>query len=255
MRTITVSLISLILSFVSIFAQGSAGEKASYESRRIVLMPTAGVLDKGAFSLYSSIFPGGGFMTEIDASPFTNFNMGISFSGTNIVGVGEIQWQKIPGIHFKYRLFNETDFIPAFLIGINTQGFEKYYDADKRYQMISPGIYLTASKNYKWLLGLVAFHGGINYSFEPLPKKRFPNLFIGFEHSIWKYFSLNMEYNFSFDDMNSIYMSNKGLLDLSIRWAVANGLTLEIQAIDLLKNIKGSSGIRRSICFEYINHF
>ncbi len=255
MKTIAIYFLFLNLTIISLFGQGSAGGNATYESRRIVLMPTAGVLDKGAFSLYSSVFPGGGLMAEIDASPFTNFNMGISFNGTNIIGVGEIQWQNIPGIHFKYRILNEKDFSPAVLIGINTQGVEKYFNADKRFQILSPGIFLSLSKNFRWLLGLVAFHGGINYSFEPLPKNRIPNLYLGFEHSIWNSFSLNGEYSFAFDDKNSIYMRDKGLLNLSLRWVVANGFTLEIQAIDLLENINKSSGFRRNISLEYINHF
>ena len=237
------------------FAQGTAGEKAMYESRYIVDMPTAGIIEKGAFAIYSTAFANGGILLELEAAPFTDFNMGISYAGNNIIGSGEVVWQNIPGIHLCYRLFNESKSLPAFVLGINTQGRGSYSSNDERFETYSPGVFLSASKNYRWFLGTVAFHAGTNYSIEPNPPERSPNFYCGLEHSIGSYFSLNFEYNATFDDGDHSYLKQKGLINTAFRWSLSKGITLELQARDLLEHQAGKRGFSRVICLEYINSF
>jgi len=245
----------LIFNFASLFAQGSAGEKAIYESRYIVDMPTAGTLNKGCYGLYTNTFPQGGIMLQFDASPFNDFLIGLSYSGTNIIGSGEVNWQGIPGVHLRYRFLDETLDLPAFLIGVNTQGRGDFNSKDKRFETYSPGVFLSVSKNYSWALGSVAFHGGVNYSFEPPKKENFPNFYLGFEHSIGKSFALNFEYNSTLNDDNKNYMNNKGLMNASLRWSLAKGITLELQARDLLENMAKYKAFNRAVCLEYISSF
>ncbi len=236
-------------------AKGTAGEKAMYESRYIVDMPTAGVLDKGAFSIYTNTYQNGGIMLQLDASPFTDFIMGISYGGTNIIGSGDVNFQSIPGVHLRYRIIDETTALPAFLLGVCTQGRGDYNKTDKRFETISPGVFLAMSKNYKWSLGTIAVHGGINYSFEPKSDENFLNFYVGMEHSIGKYLALNVEFNPTLNDDNKNYMKNKGLLNASLRWSLARGITLELQARDLFSNMAKYNNINRSICLEYISIF
>lgn len=247
--------IALVLSYSNAISQGSAGEKAVYESRYIVDMPTAGVMEKGSFAIYTNAYYPGGIMLQIDASPFSDFLMGISYSGTNIIGSGAVNWQGIPGIHLRYRIIDETVTLPAFVIGVNTQGRGDFNSQDKRFQTYSPGVFLSASKNYSWSLGSVAFHGGINYSFEPSKKENFPNFYLGLEHSLGKSFALNLEFNPTLNDDSEKYMSNKGLLNASLRWSLAKGITLELQARDLLENIAMNKAFNRAVCLEYISRF
>ncbi|MGA2296748.1 MAG: hypothetical protein ABSG15_04275 [FCB group bacterium] len=248
----------ICLSFliaINLYSQGSAGAKAKYESRYIVDMPTAGVIPKYSYSASAIIQSNGGLMIEVDASPLTNINLGISYSGSGIIGNDGVNWQRQPGYHLSVRLFDEKIYFPAILIGLNTQGSGNYINSQNRFQTLSPGLYAALSKSYIWKLGTIAFHGGVTYSFEPPQNDRSPNLYAGLEHSIGNNASFNIEYNPTLDDNNKAIMKKKGMLNASFRWVVTSGFTLEFQAKDLLKNYAGSTDFTRNIKLEYINLF
>jgi len=236
-------------------ARGTAGEKAVCESRFIVDMPNAGVLDKYSFSAYSQAFPDGGVLLQFDAAPFTNFNMGVSFSGSNIIGAGEPTWQNLPGVHLRARIIDEKLYFPAIVLGFYSQGRGVFDEGKDRFLTQSPGFFLAASKNYQWALGVVSYHFGANYSIEPKPEKRSPNVYLGLEHSVGSYVSLNVEYNATFDDGDAEFREKKGLLNASLRWSLAKGFTIEIQARDLLEHSAVYSGFNRFVCLEYIATF
>jgi hypothetical protein len=255
MRLILTCILIFLSSLPISFAQGSAGDGASYESIYIIDQATAGVLRKGDFSIYTQTYPQGGVMVALSAAPFTNFNMGFSYSGTNIVGMGSVDWQNIPGIQLKLRLFDERVSLPAILIGVNTQGRESYLKGSERFMTNSAGIYLALSKNYIWALGNIAFHGGINYSFDPPSDNRSPNFYVGMEQSLGSKGSLNVEFNPTMDEYNTEVMNKKGMLNLSIRWSIYNGITVELQARDVLEHYQHAAGFRRSLVFEYVSTF
>ena len=55
--------------------------------------------------------------------------MGFSFGMHNFVGSGDVVKNKdYPEIQIKYRIFDETDKIPAMVLGIDTQGRGRYYE-------------------------------------------------------------------------------------------------------------------------------
>ncbi len=255
MKNILILLISLFFITMPLFAKGSAGEEAKYESRFIVEMPTAGVIPKGTFSFDMLLFTKGGMMAELSAAPFENFNMGISYSGTNIIGAGKVKWQGIPGIHLRYRIIDEKKFFPAILIGVLTQGRGEYYKDKERFTTMSPGVFAAMSKNYRWALGTIALHGGVNYSFEPAPKNRAPNVYFGLEHSLGDAAALNLEYNMNIDDSDNNFTKSKGLLNAAIRLNISAGWTIEIQVRDMLANKKGSDGFIRYLGLEMISPY
>jgi len=111
---------------------------------------------------------------------------------------------------------------------------------------------MVLSKSFNWNLGYIGLHTGLNYSFENNSDERSLNLILGLEQSIAKFASLNMEYNFQFDEPdNSIYQA-RGMLNLSSRISVTNGVTFEIQLRDLLNNSKIDETIERQLLFEVI---
>jgi hypothetical protein len=238
-----------------LFCDGSAGEKPQYESRYIVDMPTSGVVPKNDFALYTNFFTGGGLMMELTAAPFNDFNMGLSFSGSNIIGSGDPKWQNYPGIQIRWRMIDETLLFPAISLGVNTQGRGQYNTATKAFQVYSPGVYAAASKNFSWFLGTIAFHCGITYSFEPARKDRVPNLYLGIEQSLGKSASINFEYNFLTNQNMNKSFSDRGLLNAALRWSITDGLTLELQARDLLVHQVSATGFMRSFGVEYIGKF
>ena len=248
-------IILFICSFSLVYAQGSAGSAAKFESRYIVEMPTAGILPKSDYVIYGTAFADGGLFAEFTASPFTNFELGLSFSGIRIIGSGDMDFQKIPGVNIKWRIINETSSFPAIAIGANIQGKGYYSKTYDRFQTQSPGIYVSGSKDMYWYLGYIAFHGGLNYSFEPSPYQRKINLYAGFEQSLGRAFSVNCEYNANLDDENKHIMKNKGLLNLAIRASLSKGVTLELQLKDLLKNLKSEDPPMRVFGLEYVSRF
>ncbi len=246
----------LILFNSNIYAQSTAGEEAVFESRYVVEMPTAGVIPKGNFCAYGSSFADGGILTQIEAAPFENFNMGISFSGVRVIGGGEIKTQNVPGVTLKYRLFDEKSYLPAILIGASNQGRGEFLLQKRKFETLSPGAYAALSKNYAWFLGTAAFHGGLNYSFEPKPEDRSPNFYFGIEHSLGGRASLNLEYNAGLD--NRFVESDdspSGLVNAALRWSLIRGFTVEMQFRDLLGTDPNSPAGERSICVEYVGIF
>lgn len=239
---------------ISIFANGSAGEGAAYESRRIVDMPTAGVIPKGNFEVNAFLMNSGGLMTEFAASPFENFVLGVSFGGTNIIGVSTPKFQDFPGLQIKYRIINETKTFPAIALGMNSQGMGLYDEKAERYQTASPGVYLSSSKSFRWPVGLVYVHAGINYSLEPKKDDRSVNFYFGAEQTIFQRVSISTEVNLNLED-NSYFMENKGLLNFQIKWAASENLTVSLMFRDAFANFKASNSLVRFVGIEYIGRF
>jgi hypothetical protein len=238
-------------NFNELLSQGTAGNKASYESRFIVDMPTAGVLKDDMYSIIGAVYPKGGFMAGFDVAFLKYFNAGIRFSGNNIVGDGEINWQWIPGFSLKSRIFDERKASPAITVGFESQGSSNYIE-NHRFNTHSPGLFLALSKNYIWDLGQLALHGGLNYSFDPNSDERSPNIYGGIEQSFGSYIAINLEYNFQLDETEDLYYTKRGLVNASIRGSLANGITAEIRFRDILNHSKYSEGHERIVAVEII---
>lgn len=256
MKNFTIYYIFLIIALLpaSLLSEGSAGEDATYESRRIVDMPTAGVTPKGTFEVNAFLMQSGGMMTEFAASPFTNFTIGVSFGGSSIIGVSTPSFQDFPGVQIKYRILDETKSFPALAVGLNSQGLGLYDKGQKRYQTASPGFYLASSKSFKWPVGLVYVHAGINYSLEPVPDDRSVNFYFGAEQTIYKRISIGAEFNANLED-NSYFMDSKGLLNFQVKWAASENLTVALMFRDAFANFKASNSLVRFVGIEYINRF
>ncbi|MCB0701074.1 MAG: hypothetical protein R2863_10450 [Candidatus Kapaibacterium sp.] len=256
MKNITIYYIILIILSIPLttLANGSAGEDATYESRRIVDMPTAGIIPKGTFEVNAFLMQSGGMMTEFAASPFNNFLIGVSFGGSNIIGVSTPRFQDFPGLQIKFRVLDETKTIPAFAIGLNSQGLGLYDKSQERYQTTSPGFYLASSKSFKWPVGLIYLHAGINYSLEPKPDDRSINFYLGAEQTIYKRISISAEFNANLED-NTFFMENKGLLNFQAKWAASDDLTVALMFRDVFANFRASESLVRFVGIEYISKF
>lgn len=254
-KIITCLAAGFLCLFAPVYPQGSAGDGAPVESRFIVDMPTAGLIHKGSYSVSAIAFPGGGLLAELNASPWVNFNFGISYSATNVIGTGKLTWQNLPGINLRYRALDETARYPALLLGFSNQGRGSYIPSKKRFNTYSPGLYASLSKNFRWALGTIALHGGAGYSFEPPPDTRCPNIYLGIEQSVSTPASINIEYNANFDDRDVTVIERSGLLNAALRLSVIDGLTIELQARDILGNHKNADGFERFFGIEFVRKF
>lgn len=248
-------LFMLIVMLSSSFAQGTAGDGAKFEYRKLIDMPTAGILSKGDIALSSELLPYGTLIAKIEAGIFDNFNIGLSYGGTNIIGSGKPDWYPFPpGVNLRIRLMDETILVPAVSIGFDTQGKGEYFKDEKRFSVKAPGIFAAASKNFS-LLGYLSIHGVINYTvLEDKDGDNFVNVMLGAEKTLGSSFSVIAEYNFAFNDNSTDeFGEGKGYLNLGFRWSVSQGVTVGFDLRDLLENRKWSpNSADRALIIEFI---
>lgn len=250
---ISLSLIFILNYFTS--AQGSAGENAIIETTKIVDMPTAGIMHKGYYQFAFNFFNFGGILSEFNISPVDNFSFGISYSLSGLIGSDKISIQKLPGIYFGWRFLNESYSYPAVLVGFSSQGMGGYITEKNRFLVYSPGLFLSASKNFKWLIGSIALHSGVNYSFDPPINDRTVNFYAGFEQSIGPFAAINLEYNATLNDENQNIMARKGLLNSSLRISITKGVTIQLQLRDLLNHQQKVDAFSRYLAIEIANKY
>ncbi len=256
MRTVLKKHLVLFL-FCSVFAlaQNSAGDAANIEPRYIIDTPTAGMLKRGAFAMEANFFQNGGLMFGLYAGALDRLTFGISYGGVGVIGNGATTMQKLPGVMVKYRLFDESQAMPAIAFGFDSQGKETFIDSTERFTIKSRGIFIAASKNYS-MLGFLSFHGGVNWSMEKKDGDKDMDVFVGVEKSIGQELSFLVEYDFGFNDSHAQAIGQgKGYLNAGLRWALANGLTLGFDLKNIAKNQKNVTYTNRTLKVEFVRTF
>ncbi len=248
------SILFILLTTQTLFAQGTAGEKAKYEYRQLIDMPTAGIMERGSVGLTTELLPFGTLIAKVEAGIFDNISIGLSYGGSNIVGSGKPDWYPFPpGVNFRFRVMDETVLIPALTLGFDTQGKGQYFKDEKRFGIKAPGIFAAASKNFA-MLGYLSLHGTVNYSvLEDKDGDNFVNLIIGAEKTLGSSFSFLIEYNFAFNDNSTNeFGDGKGYLNLGVRWSIAPGVTAGFDLRDLLENKKWNpTSADRALVIEF----
>ncbi|MCH8272081.1 MAG: hypothetical protein IIB41_02390, partial [Candidatus Marinimicrobia bacterium] len=138
----------VLLALLALPAALYAQDIAISEQRTLINRPTAGSLERGSYDIALRMYSGGGLLGTISVGLTERITFGTSFGGLNIIGEGDVIWNPRPEANIKYRLMEETYSAPALSIGFNGQGFGKWDEDLKRYQVKSPGLYAAVSKNY-----------------------------------------------------------------------------------------------------------
>ncbi len=254
MKRIFSVLLSVIFISTASLAQGTAGTNAKYEYRTLIDMPTAGVLEKGFVGVSLNMLPFGVLVSKIEVGVFDNFSFGISYGAANLIGTGDPDWYKLPGISVKFRIIDEMLAIPAITLGFDSQGKGLYFDDVSRYEIKSPGFYIAASKNFRFL-GYLSLHGTINYSIEGHDGDKDLDLQIGAEKTLGPQLSLIAEYDLAINDNTGKSIGRgKGYLNLGLRWSVGSGFTIGLDFRNLLKNkkLKEFKSFDRGFFVEYV---
>ncbi|MFA3783025.1 hypothetical protein ABRY23_08185 [Melioribacteraceae bacterium 4301-Me] len=253
MKKIVFLLGFLLFPISYLIAQGTSGTNAKYEYRYLIDLPTAGILEKGYVGLSMDVMPLGVVVSRIEVGVFDNFSFGISYGGSNIIGTGKLDWYKLPGVNLRVRIVNETESLPAFTLGFDSQGKGIYDKSLDRYQIKSPGFFVASSKNFQFL-GYLSIHGMINYSLERDDSDKDLNIAVGFEKTLGGRVSFITEYDFALNDNTSKSLgSGNGYLNMGLRWSIGDGLTLGFNLRDLLDNKRFSSNkADRGIFVEYV---
>jgi len=246
----------LILLFLSVdlIAQGSSGSEAKQELNYLIDIPTAGVLEKGNLGVDFDILSKGDLVTSMALSVFRNFSVGISFGANNFIGSGKINFYDAPGIQTKIRIFTETRSFPSFSFGFDSQGKGIFIDSLERYEIKSPGVFFSSSKNFKFL-GYLSVHGQLSYSLENNDGDDNLNFGFGIEKTIGSNISFLAEYDFALNDNAQTSIGKgKGYFNLGLRWSTSSGLTLGLDLRNLLDNQESNHIKRnsRAIFMQYI---
>lgn len=254
LRVLILSLILGVFSSSVIFAQGTAGNNAGEEPRYMFNMPTAGVLNRGAYAIEGWFYSGGGSFASISVGISERVTFGVAYGAGNLIGNGDPDWNELPGVMIRYRIIQETLSTPAITIGFESQGRENYISAEDRFERKSPGFFAVATKNYAFL-GFISLHGGVNYSLETDDDKD-PNIYVGIEKTIGSEISIYSQYDFAINDNNNSALGEgHGFLDLGVRWSLGKGMTVEFNLTNLTDNIKTINSASRSARLEFINRF
>jgi len=235
--------------------QGYAGDQATVELYSLIDKPTAGMLTKGSYAIWSNLYEQGGVLAGVSVGLFDIFSFGISYGGTDIIGHNKIEMNPLPGVNVKLRLVEEGLMMPAIAIGFDSQGKEPYLDSLKRYTIKSPGFFAVGSKNYA-ILGNLSVHGGLNYSLERGDGDKDMNIFVGVEKSIGNSLSLLAEYDFAANDNHYRAVGRgNGYLNLGLRFSAGKGLVIGFDLKDVSQNQRNVKIGNRVVQIEYVGSF
>ncbi|MFC1485967.1 hypothetical protein ACFL55_02960, partial [Candidatus Latescibacterota bacterium] len=145
-------------------------------------MPTAGTLPGKSYYLETYLFDGGGVTQRLAVGVTDLLDVGVSFSGANIIGSHPVVWQPHVGAQVRVRIIEESITSPGVAVGFDSQGEGQYLPSRDRFRQKSKGAYLAISRNYR-LLGDFGFHGGVNYSFEDADDQD-PSFWVGVDKSL-----------------------------------------------------------------------
>jgi len=224
----------------------------------MVDLPTAGTLNRGSYDIHLRMQPMGGLLLGFGFGLFDKLNFGFSYGGNNVIGYGNIDWNPQPGFLIKYRIFDESYYMPAIALGFDNQGFGPW--SGSRYMVKSRGFYGAASKNYKFL-GTLAFHGGVSYSLEDRhnPDNTL-DAFVGIEKSLNNELWLVAEYDAALNDKikDQQFGEGYGYLNVGLRWLFSNRLMLEADLRNLMRNGEHDTPagmIGRTVKLAYFDSF
>jgi hypothetical protein len=253
MNKITTLLLLVITLTSALFAQGTAGTNAKFEYRSLIDIETAGVLEKGYVGVDIDVLPQGVLISSIEVGVFNNFSFGISYGAENMIGSGSVNFYPLPGVYIKGRIFDEAQIMPAIAVGFNSQGKGAYINSLNRYEIKSPGFFVSASKNFEFL-GYLSLHAMLNYTLERDDNDKDMNFAFGLEKTIGGKISIYAEYDFALNDNNPLSLgAGKGYLNMGARWSVAEGFTIGLDLRDLLSNQKiDAYSADRALYVEYI---
>jgi hypothetical protein len=245
----------LVLFAVFLSLVGYGQEIQPAQSIFIIDCPTAATLDRGSFLGEIRAYTAGGLQSGLRVGLSDRFMIGISYGGSNIIGEGSVDWNPNPGVELRYRMFHEQLNFPAISAGFNNQGYGAYIDSLERYSEKSKGVFLAASKSYRFL-GALAFHGGINYSFETGDNDKGLNGFIAIEKSINEEVGIFVEYDLAMNDNTGKNIgSGKGYLNASLKWSFGGQVFIDFIWKNILHNKNNQPHSSRQIRLYFVQYF
>jgi hypothetical protein len=281
--------IVLLLCLAAFVASGTLSAQAQFDDRsygagdviiqdesyftkpiQIIDMPTASILRGGAFRAGTRIYEQGGVMASLSAGVSNKVMFGVSFGGLDIIGNAQkITWNPMPGVHFIYRISEESMKMPAIIVGFDSQGYGPYYKGSNgaapdtslqnsgspaqnffdRYHFKSRGFYAVVSKGYATFV-TAGLHAGVSYSTEKGENgSTAPTIFMAADVHVARDLAFLIEYDFALNDAN---LYPRGLLNVGVRWAFGRNMFFDFDLQNVLGTAdEGKTDVRRIIKLTY----
>lgn len=253
-----IKVILLLLPVVFLFGQATEYPPPT----NLITIPTAGGLVRGTFSTGLRIQKDGGLTARLSVGITDRFMFGLSYGASYFIGERKPVPYPRPEVILKYRLIDESSSLPGIALGLDTQGFGIYNDADslKRYSIKAYGAYLAFSKNWRSPFGNAGVHFGFNYNFtERLDGDDDISGFVGFDLEINPELTFLFEWNAALNENNmtakSLALSRGGYLNGAIRWTFVEHFHIEIDFNNLLFDKNKVSYFNRELKVTYIEYF
>jgi len=237
---------------VCAFTLNVYSQKETLQPLKLVDCHTAGMLSRGYYAFGCQTYPNGnqsvsgsGVTLSFLAALTDRINIGIGYGGDGFIGREMPRFNPHIGAIFKFRIIEESYFMPAFAIGYDHQGSGGIDIDYNGYVYKSPGFFLAMSKNYLFLTALqVGLHGGLNYSFEENETIKWPNVYGGIDVGFNEKCTVALEYDCALnakdagsDSLHSTYANPlKGYLNFGVRWFVTTAFCIELDVKDMLQN-------------------
>jgi hypothetical protein len=268
MRRFVLGCVLCAIGSVASFAQGSS----PYQPQRLIDLPTAGTLNKGNYSLDFKFFSEGGVATLVGVGLTDRFSIGIGYELMRVIGNHAVRGQSFPGGMLKYRIMEESYYLPGLALGFESQGSGDFYkqgDLFPRFYFKSKGFFAGLCKSYLFLGQPLGFHAEVNYSAvdnqaeseappaDGGPSNRCLNGGIGLDKSINQELSILAEYDLALDD-NHTRNPLRGYLNAAVRWSIVRNLAIELGFKDILENkVIGdeTQDMLREVRIVYIDRF
>ncbi|MBI5265934.1 MAG: YjbH domain-containing protein [candidate division Zixibacteria bacterium] len=272
---IGVTALALLMLALPVRAQGDrpasqGGDPDSHNlfenpPRWLIDIPTANTLKRGNFDMGVRIYANGGGLGFTNIGLSNRFMIGLAYGGESVVSNRSPNWNPRIGFALKFRLIDESIYIPAVSIGYCDQGDGAWDAIYKRYAFKARGFYAVASRGFQAYHWASTWHGGVNFSVEnSVDKDKTVNFFVGMDATFDYNLALLLEYDFALNDNSGeqaaaagyqISGKGRGYLGFSIKWLFTRNLELEFIAKDLLTNRRESETFTREVRMTYLDNF
>jgi hypothetical protein len=212
----------------------------------LIDIPTASILDYGAFSSRSRFFTSGGVVEWVSFGVFQRLNIGASLNVDKFIGTGEPVQVTRPDLQVKFRFYDGTPILPALAVGFDGQGYF-YNRVDHLYNQRDHGLYLVGSQEI--LVPGFQVHAGMNIpDFDNNPLFGF----MGADYNIKDKVLVMAEW----DNINNFYDSR---LNLGFRVYITTNFSVDFAVRSIGRGGTYDNGLapgnERVVTLKYIGNF
>lgn len=194
----------------------------------LVDQPDLYVPSHAVYGIQLRFGPTGEILAYGNIGLFNRLCLGLSYGASNLIGAGDPEFYSQPGIQARVLAFEQSEFIPAIIIGFDNQGYGPY--DDNRYLIMSKGLYFQAGKVFEYPGFSVTPSLSLNYCFENNGRL---DLFSGLKCQFGASTQILVEYSPNFNDNLD---QNKGYFNIALNYIFYQDVFFQFALRDLLDN-------------------